>query len=415
MLSCEEIERVLRDTLAHLYDPDYHPSSGLCPLIGCDSGEGAIAVQAAIMRLIEDLRPDDDIPHSARTWQFFDVLHDRYVLKLTQEETGERLHMSVSSVRRAQREAEHALAQRIWDRHNQHSSTNSHPHDIIGGASPAGGEGSAHPDWQSLVQQNLASLHDGQSPVVVDVGKSIIDIVELEKPLTSSRGLDLRAEEAKQELIAAIHPSVLRQILVMAIGMYVEPGDTHEITIRSQQNYGRIQLQITGPPSTPGDIPSHKMLEEMVMSQGGDINVVEEERILKFYFDLPAAGDITVLVVDDNPDTVYYYRRCVESTRYRIVNERQGRQVFSAFDTHKPDVIVLDIMLPDTDGWELLSQLHQYPSTRSIPIIVASVIKERDLALSLGATDCLFKPVEFERFLQALDQATSQVSEANLV
>ena len=413
MLTCEEIEQALRETLAHLYDPDYQSLPGLCPLIGCDPSQGTIAVQAAILRLVQNLRPDDATPRSARPWQVFDTLHDRYVLKLTQEETGERFHMSVSSVRRAQREAERALVQRVWDRYNRQESTGAHPPGGIAEASQGEICGSVHPYWRSQVQQDLASLQDSESPTVVDVGKSIIDIVELARPLTSSRGLDLRAEQVRVKLVAACHPSILRQILVMAVGMYLEPGDSHQITISARQIRGQIRLLVVGPLSAQEDQASRMMLDEIVLSQGGDITITEGTDDLRLRINLPGAGDITVLVVDDNPDMVYYYRRCVESTRYRIVSERHGRRVFSAFETHRPDVIVLDIMLPDTDGWELLSQLHQHPQTRSTPVVVASVIRERDLALSLGAADFLFKPVEYERFLQALDQLTIQASTAD--
>ena len=76
----------------------------------------------------------------------------------------------------------------------------------------------------------------------------------------------------------------------------------------------------------------------------------------------------------------------------------------------KPDIIVLDVMLPDVDGWELLSQLHEHPLTRSVPVIVCSVVGEEDLALALGAKVYLPKPVRRQQFLQALDQAVNQAA-----
>ena len=68
-------------------------------------------------------------------------------------------------------------------------------------------------------------------------------------------------------------------------------------------------------------------------------------------------------------------------------------------------MIVLDVMLPDPaiDGWELLAQLHEHPETRSIPVIICSVIRERQLALSLGAASYLPKPVRRKDFIEALD------------
>ena len=70
-----------------------------------------------------------------------------------------------------------------------------------------------------------------------------------------------------------------------------------------------------------------------------------------------------------------------------------------------PSIIVLDVMLPDMDGWELLAHLHEHPPTRSIPILVCSVVREEELALALGAKLYLSKPVRRQQFIQALDQA----------
>jgi len=108
MPNCDELERALQDALGRLYDPDYLPGDMLCDAVGSDPREGALAVQAAIMRVIECQEPPPDTPADSRFRRIFDVLHCRYVLRLTLEQTAERLDLSVSSVRRAQREATHA-------------------------------------------------------------------------------------------------------------------------------------------------------------------------------------------------------------------------------------------------------------------------------------------------------------------
>mgnify|MGYP001111695391 CR=1 FL=1 len=68
----------------------------------------------------------------------------------------------------------------------------------------------------------------------------------------------------------------------------------------------------------------------------------------------------------------------------------------------RPDLVVLDVMLPDTDGWRLLMHLRQHPLTRSTPVIICSVVQESDLASSLGAALYLSKPVRPRQFIQAL-------------
>jgi CheY-like chemotaxis protein len=114
-----------------------------------------------------------------------------------------------------------------------------------------------------------------------------------------------------------------------------------------------------------------------------------------------------VLVVDDNVDLVHFYRRYAAGTRYHIVHLSQGTGVLEAVESVTPDIIVLDVMLPDVDGWDLLVQLHEHPATRPIPVVVCSVVREEELALSLGASVYLPKPVRRREFIGALDQAVN--------
>jgi CheY-like chemotaxis protein len=111
----------------------------------------------------------------------------------------------------------------------------------------------------------------------------------------------------------------------------------------------------------------------------------------------------TVLVVDDNQDLVHFFRRYTNGTRYRIVHLGEGSHLFETIESSRPDAIILDVMLPDCDGWELLSHLHAHPETTPIPVIVCSVVRQEDLALALGASLYLPKPVRRRQLIQALD------------
>jgi CheY-like chemotaxis protein len=68
----------------------------------------------------------------------------------------------------------------------------------------------------------------------------------------------------------------------------------------------------------------------------------------------------------------------------------------------RPDAITLDVMLPAVDGWEVLQKLRAHPQTRHIPVLVCSVLKGRDLALSLGAAGFLAKPVNRDGLMRSL-------------
>jgi CheY-like chemotaxis protein len=131
---------------------------------------------------------------------------------------------------------------------------------------------------------------------------------------------------------------------------------------------------------------------------------------VSFQVELPAARKVTVLVVDDNADLIHFYRRYLTGTRYQIVHIAEGQNLLERVGQIAPDIIVLDVMLPDMDGWELLTQLREDPLTQTTPIVVCSVVRREELALALGAAAYLSKPVRRQQFIQALEQLQVSIS-----
>ena len=111
-----------------------------------------------------------------------------------------------------------------------------------------------------------------------------------------------------------------------------------------------------------------------------------------------------MVVVDDNPDFVHFCRRCVRGTRFRIL-QPEGWTA-AAIQQATPHVILLDIMLPDADGWELLQTLQRDAATASIPVVVCSIVRAEDLASLMGAVEYLPKPVQHQDLLATLDRVT---------
>ena len=71
---------------------------------------------------------------------------------------------------------------------------------------------------------------------------------------------------------------------------------------------------------------------------------------------------------------------------------------------------MLDILLPDVDGWELLNQLQQDPATAPIPVVICSIMPEDELAPSMGAIACLLKPIYHQELIATLDRAVAEES-----
>ncbi|MCL6511170.1 MAG: response regulator, partial [Anaerolineae bacterium] len=110
----------------------------------------------------------------------------------------------------------------------------------------------------------------------------------------------------------------------------------------------------------------------------------------------------TLLVIDDNPGLIRLFRRYMTGHAWRVVEATSLSEAIAAADEHPPDAIVLDVMLPRQDGWEVLRALKLHERTRHAPVIICSVMHQPELASQLGAAGYLKKPVTQAQLLQAL-------------
>ncbi|HEX6015309.1 MAG TPA: response regulator, partial [Geminicoccaceae bacterium] len=112
-----------------------------------------------------------------------------------------------------------------------------------------------------------------------------------------------------------------------------------------------------------------------------------------------------VLVIDDDPNVIELLRENLAEAGYRVVGARDGDEGIGKAREIQPDSIVLDIIMPRKDGWQVLHELKADPATRDIPIILLSVVDQKNLGYRLGTADYLVKPFEREALLAALSRA----------
>jgi CheY-like chemotaxis protein len=109
-----------------------------------------------------------------------------------------------------------------------------------------------------------------------------------------------------------------------------------------------------------------------------------------------------VLIIDDNHGLVELIERYLTGQPCRVVAAHSGPEGLRIAEEATPAAIILDIMMPQVDGWQVLEELRRRPRTARTPIIICSVFNNPALALSLGATRCLLKPVRRDDMLRAL-------------
>jgi CheY-like chemotaxis protein len=122
-----------------------------------------------------------------------------------------------------------------------------------------------------------------------------------------------------------------------------------------------------------------------------------------------------ILVVDDEPVILEYMRLALENYGYQVVVVSNGKEALEKAITEKPDIILLDITLPDMDGTEVCIKLKEIPQTEDITVFLVTATLPAELAGDIsrfGAKDFIVKPFNFEvlqtKLKQALDEKKQQ-------
>jgi CheY-like chemotaxis protein len=105
----------------------------------------------------------------------------------------------------------------------------------------------------------------------------------------------------------------------------------------------------------------------------------------------------TVVVIDDNPQARELIRRFLSEEGFRVIEAADGRAGLALAREHAPDAITLDVLMPGMDGWSVLAELKADPVLAGIPVIMLTVLDDRNLGLALGAADFMTKPIDRER------------------
>ena len=122
-----------------------------------------------------------------------------------------------------------------------------------------------------------------------------------------------------------------------------------------------------------------------------------------------AASDLpTILVVDDNHDNVEIIRQYLEARGYPVAVAFDGDEALSAFETARPTLVLLDVMMPGRDGWEVCRIMKQHPELgRTVRIVMVTALGEwedKREALQTGADDYVEKPFDLPRLVHTVER-----------
>jgi PAS domain S-box-containing protein len=116
-----------------------------------------------------------------------------------------------------------------------------------------------------------------------------------------------------------------------------------------------------------------------------------------------------VLVVDDDQALTGLYRRYLEPHGYRVIGVGKSTEAMTRAAELRPVCILLDVLMPNKDGWQVLADLKRSEITRDIPVIMCTLVSDPDRAYALGAADYLTKPILEADLLRAINKLPGHI------
>ena len=385
----------LRSALTHLHNPTYlenHPLAQRISFVAEAPDFTRGQLLRRILRLsIEALDPGPGVDSSALEARPYQILRGRYILNQTMDELALQLDIGRRQVYRELRRALEALARILLSCQEGTLSEGRLPSPV------------------ARVRAEVKRL-TGVGQQKVDLAQLLEGAVQSVRQLAEQRGTRI-------ELVIEAHPSVainrvmLRQAIINFLSAIVRQFTNGELLVRLSRRrtealisfaYLPAQMEEGTSPGQPYAVAC-QILESLKVRW--ERQTVSKGTILSIY--VPLTPVYTVLVIDDNEGLVRLFQRYLEGQPYHMYGVTNPDRALEEIERQRPDVIVLDVMMPGRDGWEILEALRKTTAGARARVLVCSIIDDPQLSAALGADAFLHKPVDQLTLLQALERLTS--------
>jgi len=379
----DAFETLIKDALNNLFDftiLETHPllSNGITIPIDYSGSKGEY-LKRILLEAVENLKPaDKNYDINTTEWRVYIVLLNRYLEGMNSIDVAKLLAMSERQYRRYQKKAIQSVALIIWNR-------------FIVSKSDTVTE-----KTQEFSQSEFNIFRE--EIILADI---IIGLQSLLAARLSEDGVEIKIQEDGVPAIIDSDRVILRQILIEIVNTLLN-FKTKQLTFEIRKMEEQIVLSIRS------TIPIEEGLIFEVQENDKENNIwfwldklgltlekisdpITNQTIIRILFNRNEQKKI--LIIDDQEPAIRLFTRYLSRSNVKIIGFSKPEIVLHKVKEVQPDLIILDIMMPKMDGWEVLQSLKLDEQTKKIPVIICSAWGEPELAKSLGAVDFLRKPV----------------------
>lgn len=389
--SRERFLELTKDALERFYDLSYlekHPFARKVKQKdeGHDAARGQL-LQKDLSRAISMLDSSEIRSLSSSPLRRHHVLRLRYVERLTIQSISYELDTSERQVYRDLRQGEEDVATILQSWYVEET------------AEPSADD----PDKRELVTLEIEQLKTEFQ--TIDIKSLVYSARSSIEQLLSIRNVSVDIQAPPEPVLVSTDPVVAKHVLINLLSSAAQRSDANTLRLHLRSTDDRTSLSLQFTDETDGHDPLlNDITTEILYRLKWEIlqNCVQNStHILELSFgkNIPM-----VLVVDDFEGLSQLLKRYLAGYRCYVVAAADGASGLGMARELQPDAVILDVMMPDMDGWEVLQRLRNHPDTQHIAVIICSVFNDPGLAHALGASSFLSKPVKREDIIQALKQ-----------
>ena len=396
-LSRINFENQIRLALLNLHDFASLQKLPITGLLSAPNGtldQGVRLLRSEILDAIEQLNPAENTSSRAKERRPYALLYGRYVQGMTTAELAEELAISVRQLRREHARALNAVTELLWEKLEGQLDGDLDDQGLLAD----GSFDAARAETEQLISQ--ARMDDLVLPDLVN------GVITTLFSVAAGHNITLVNHLVEDLPLVRANRVVLRQGLMGLLSYVLQHLLTGRIIIESTIEQG-VTLWVTAigkfQPNDPASI-SLNVSRKLITSLGGSIKIKEGTNRWRAGISLPIAEDLPILIMDDNVGLIELFRRYLAGHGYRVLDAHTADEAIEAAGKLNLKLVILDVMMPEQDGWEILQRLKAASETKSIPVLICSVLNEPEIAFTLGASDYLPKPVTQDDLLAKLER-----------
>lgn len=379
----EFIEQV-KHALENLYDLpvlNRHPLATGAPHGAVSEPQGQ-RLRRELITTIEALNPGKDVGQRTNAARTYSLLNMHYVSGMTLQEAANQLGISLRQAYRDLKTGCEGVGEMVWFNRRAADSDDAQV---------------------SSLANELARLEGNQTPT--ELTALLNSAIKAVQRLMEQQHITLTYHAPPFPVILSANPAAAQQIFISLFSGAIQaaqPTQTLQAAlVQSQQDW---LFSLSFMPKESAEMPISTPIREFIKQLRFEHRqILSLNGLLTIELKMHAYGT-RILMIDDNQGLADLLQRFLPEPRYKVIAANTGTEGLHYAVNLQPDVILLDLMMPDMNGWDVLQRIRTDERTREIPVAICSVVSDPELAYSLGATLVIAKPISRDGILTALEQ-----------